>query len=97
MSTGIFLTNGRWAVFPQGYQLGDHFYCPDCILPAMGLVPGNLDQKQSVETTLALLANQRGIDYSDEYSYDSDEFPKAVTDTSDEDHCATCNIDLREV
>ena len=97
MSTGVFLTNGRWAIFPQGYSYGDGHYCPDCILPAIGLVPGPLDAKASVESLLELVANQRGIDYSDEYSYDDDVFPKAITQLSEPEPCSRCNVNLLEV
>lgn len=102
MSTGIFLTNGQWRTFPQGYQLGDNFYCPDHIVEQIdsyrGLEPfARMVPRDMVEDLLTAVAANRGIDYSDVYSYDSDVFPKAVTDSTDENHCATCNIDLREV
>lgn len=93
MSTGIFLTNGQWRPYPQGYQFGEHFYCPDHILRVALDIP---DDKLTAETVLEAVAQSRGIDYDDEYSYDTHEYPKAVTDTSDELHCAVCNIDLRE-
>lgn len=101
MTTGIFLTNGQWRTYPQGYQWGDNFYCPDHILPQFPafktMPPSTLPGKDFVEDLLPALAKNRGIDYSDELSYDSDDFPKAVTNSTDENHCAVCNIDLREV
>lgn len=105
MSTGIFLTNGQWRTYPQGYQYGDNFYCPDHILEQLPSYQGVGVQtyaqqvpRESVEELLVMVGNNHGIDYSDEYSYDSDVFPKAVTDqTEPGDKCAVCNTDLTEV
>ena len=103
MSTGLFLTNGQWRPYPQGYQLGDHMYCPSHIIQQLPPFAGGregfgeLVTKDRVESMLEIMADNRGIDYSDEYSYDSDDFPKVITDTDEENHCATCGVDLREV
>jgi hypothetical protein len=94
MSTGIFLTNGQWRTYPQGYMYQADVYCPDHIL---GILLGVADDKHTAETVIEEVAKARGIDYSDEYSYDTDDFPKAITDTDEELRCAVCNTDLREV
>lgn len=45
-----------------------------------------------VEAILAACAAERGIDYDDEGSYDSGDFPKAVfaDQVESDDYCGTC-------
>jgi hypothetical protein len=63
---------------------------------AIGQTDMNPAGATSVEDVLTLVANQRGIDYDDEYSYDSDDYPKPITDTTEEIHCGRCNVNLLE-
>jgi hypothetical protein len=95
--SGQFLTNGRWADYPQGYVFNTEIYCPGCIRE---MFESNLHndpgESYGPEETLELVAEMRGIDYSDEYSYDSDEFPKIIQDSEGE-HCASCMLPLEEV
>lgn len=101
MTTGIMLTNGRWAVFPHGYLYQANTYCPDCILHIVMTVTEMPEEgsRNVAEDILTSLAESKGIDYSDEYSYDSDDFPKAITelDPDSDIGCAECGIELREV
>lgn len=54
------------------YMYKADLYHPECILDAMGLPTGN------PEVVLAKEAIARGIDNSNEETYDSDEYPKVV-------------------
>jgi hypothetical protein len=95
MSTGIFLTNGQYRVYPQGYQYKADWYCPDCILTAaFGLHVNHTVERASIEPVLERLAKKEGLDYTEEWTYDTDQFPKAVTDLTESRHCARCNVDL---
>lgn len=49
-------------------------YSPSDILDALGVTESEWD----VETTLDVLADQRGIVRYDEWTFDSDDFPKVV-------------------
>lgn len=93
MTTGIFLTNGQWRPYPQGYEYKADWYCPDCIVPVLGY---GGHYAFSVEEILENLARRAGVDYSDEYSYDSDDFPKCVTDLTERRDCARCHTNLLE-
>jgi hypothetical protein len=48
------------------------------------------------EEILDYAAKQRGIDRMDEYSFDSDEFPKVVfsTQIEDDEYCGTCHNEI---
>src|SRR5215217_3593611 len=73
------------------YEAG--IYCPGCIKQMFSeYVPANVAWELSTEEVLKEAAGQEGIDYSDPYSYDTDNFPKVVfsSDANDADweHCA---------
>lgn len=93
--SGQFLTNGRWADYPQGYVFNAEIYCPGCI---QSMFEDEVPPVNTAEEVLEAVAAKRGIDYSDEYSYDSDEFPKAIqSPDGDGEHCASCMFPLEEV
>lgn len=95
MTTGIFLTNGQWRTYPQGYSYQANTYCPDCILVVVtGVQSQALVGRESVEDALTHIAKAKGIDYADEYSYDSDDFPKVITAEDESVYCDRCQADL---
>ena len=69
---------------PRAYVYKADIYHPLCVAYAGNLVaysampihPRSVDE---VERGLSTLAKGLGIDREDEYSYDTDEFPKAVS------------------
>jgi hypothetical protein len=71
-------------------------YCQDCILDA--LLPEDEARRYRVaghgdiENTLDQLARNRRINREDEYTFDSDDFPKIVFDNEleDGDECGLC-------
>lgn len=75
-------------------------YCPVCIVD---LVATDYPESQDVDLSNAFdtedklfkLAGHLKIDYTDEYSYDSDDFPKPVFQMNSEevweDHCGHCH------
>lgn len=70
-------------------------YCPDCIvhaLPRDVLSPAAYDMR--AEDVLDQVAAYDGIDRYDEYSFDSDDFPKVAFSCEDGDTCDTCGKDL---
>lgn len=46
----------------------------------------------STENLLRAVAQLRGIDYDNQYSYDSDDFPKPVfaSELESDEHCGSC-------
>lgn len=59
-----------------GYTYKAANYPPEKILAALGVA--DVVSEESIDERLAALAAERGIDRDDEYSFDSDDFPKAV-------------------
>jgi hypothetical protein len=101
---------GRHSTTIVGYMYSADIYCPGCILAALPTAQGGQFDgwkdlsNQPVETSLDELAAAFGFDRHDEYSYDSDEFPKVVFAGQvhdgccelcehDDDHCERCCID----
>jgi len=85
------------------YTYQADIYCPGCIAQ-MFTEPDTGDgvnavqaQWMSTEDILERVAERRGIDYSDPYSYDSDDFPKVVladqANDADFDHCGNMHDD----
>lgn len=75
-----------------GYIYKADIYCPGCILGELGAgVYGG-----TTEQSLSRLADERGIDRFDEYSFDSDEFPKVVfrSQIEDEERCGACGEEI---
>lgn len=93
---------------PVGYTYKAELLCPNCTIEELkGDSKADL-YESSDEDTIRILANRAGVDYSDPYSYDSDDFPKPVLsidiecgyDTygeEDPDHherCGACHTNL---
>lgn len=77
-----------------GYTYRADIYCPDCIHVAMGWA--TFMARQSVadaEAILDILADERGIDREDEYSFDAGYFPKRVLGGTLEgdERCGQCD------
>lgn len=75
--------------------------CPDCVVPLLFELfeqPFPHAPHVTTEAKLGVLAKQVGIDYRDEHSYDSDEFPKVVfrdqLADADLEGCDVCGADL---
>jgi hypothetical protein len=75
-------------------------YCPRCILAqATNPVEVVFAERagKDAEAALDLAAQRRGINRSDERSYDSDQFPKVVFEVcgdEEHEHCGECGADL---
>ena len=91
--SGKFLTNGRWNDEPQGYVFQCSIYCPSCMIEILierGDAAPAARGMISVEV-LEQISHAAGVDFDDEYSYDSDEFPKVVTnEQGDGSECERC-------
>jgi hypothetical protein len=61
-----------------GYQFAAENYKGDSITEAEGLWLNEYPDSMSAEDMLNAEAKIRGIDRDDEYSFDSDDFPKVV-------------------
>ncbi len=72
--------------------------CPTCIAAAVD--PGHdqsPDASLSTEAALDKLAEAKEIDRADEYTFDSDDFPKVVfRDQINDDVCGSCWSQLAE-
>jgi len=68
-------------------------YCTDCIIEAM-LLAGEASpaaRDMPVEDALDQIAAANAIDRQDEWTFDSDEFPKVVfSDDLSGEHCGGC-------
>jgi hypoxanthine phosphoribosyltransferase len=76
---------------PDGYTYKAENYCPDCIMSVMSggkVVGSDVGYVYDVDKILKFCAAVMGIDYDDEYSYDSDEFPKPIFNTDEIEKCA---------
>lgn len=91
------------------YTFAADIYCPQCInvvvendtrydgwqlSPVDGLRP-----IMATEANLDEIAAAFGIDRADEWSFDSDDFPKVVFDSQiqENEHCGECHEDLLSV
>jgi hypothetical protein len=83
-----------------GYTYRADNYCPRCMgkLATDGdRVPGNLYADQ-VEQILDALAHTLGVNREDEWSFDSDGFPKVILSTDDDEiECGRCGGNLGEI
>lgn len=77
------------------YTYRADMYCPDCIKHVMF---GDLSiaDAPNAEECLDRFAGILGVDREDEYTFDSDNFPKVVFGAQIEsvEHCATCGGEL---
>lgn len=83
-----------------GYSYKAAEYCPAHAVEAFLIHEGLEGHGLSYipEEALDLMARFRGINREDEYSFDSDDFPKAIFGYQAEDagsHCETCGLHLR--
>ena len=84
-----------------GYTYAADIYCPRCVIDEMirrgDASPAARDM--STEDVLWQCSQAAGIDYDDQCSYDSDEFPKAFTsDQMNYDECCSgCHEDLLDM
>ena len=63
------------------YQFQADLVCPDCVVPLLFELFGQPHPRAphfTTEAKLGVLAKLVGINYRDEHSYDSDEYPKPV-------------------
>ena len=75
-----------------GYTFQAEVYCPGCLEEMWFERPS----EEALESRLDALATEQGIDRSDEWSFDSDDFPKVVFMSHGEDtFCGTCDVCLR--
>lgn len=73
-----------WTVL--GYVYKADTYCPDCMLGILR------DEHPGIRgSTVEDIGTAIGVDWEDEYSYDSSEFPKVIfADHVEDDVCAEC-------
>ena len=91
VETGPFLVNGSWSRTPAGYQYSGSHYCPEDLIERLihhHEVPTYARGINS-EIVLNELALKANVNRADEFTFDSDEFPKVITqdDTTD---CEVC-------
>jgi hypothetical protein len=92
-----------------GYTFNAEILCPACTLNAVSensttatkfkespMNWSNHGFVESVESWLRTKALERGIDYDDESSYDSGDFPKVILrfTVEDDERCGHCNEHL---
>jgi len=90
-------TANRYSTLPGqivGYQYQADQYCPDCLNREMTPTGHNAVTMLPMEEVLDRLADAAGIDRTDEWSFDSDDFPKVILAVqiggSDRDRCGRC-------
>ena len=83
----------------DGYTYQGEHLCPGCTLNA---VSGNSTAAvefdfnvEAIDSWLRTTAAQRGIDFDDEVTYDSEVFPKALTYRAPGERCVRCRDELR--
>lgn len=89
---------GRKAWDVVGYTFQTETYCPEHIIDALPTGEGESYDgwatvlPMSTEDNLSEIAFAFGIDRMDEYSFDSDEFPKVIFSDSitENDICTVC-------
>lgn len=95
--SGMFLTDGRWSNEPAGYTFQADNYCPSCLIEVLigaGIASPGARDMVSIEA-LEQIAAANCIDFDDEYSYDSDDFPKVITNGAGAgEHCGRCSAEL---
>lgn len=84
-----------------GYTYKADIVCPACILSAMraaGLPVAPVLDTYQVTAAVDSVAADLGIDPEDEYSYDSDNFPKVLFShqVDDDDMCGRCGVPLED-
>ena len=89
--TGVFLVNGSFSDTPAGYQYSGSSYCPEDLIERLihhHEVP-TYARDINPEVVLNELALKAKVNRRDEYTFDSDEFPKVIVqdDTTD---CEVC-------
>ena len=75
------------------YSYRADIYCPTCIIEQMirDGIAAPAARDMATEDALWQCSQAMGIDNSDEYSFDSDEFPKVVfADQTEDDSCGEC-------
>lgn len=86
---------------PIGYTYRADLLCPNCTIEALKAAGIAELYDGADEETIRILANRARIDYSDSWSYDSDDFPKPVlsididcTDETGHEQCGACGTYL---
>lgn len=75
------------------YMYRAELFCPNCIVSQMHWSP--TEDRSSAEDSLDDMAHVAGIDRQDEWSFDSDNFPKVVfSDELADDYCGGCGEKL---
>lgn len=78
---------------PYCYMFRADIWCPDCIRLSW-VIPEHLSTEQGLNAAAASV----GIDRTDEYSFDSDVFPKCVSEAQCHEaeyfNCGTCGEPL---
>lgn len=82
-----------------GYQFNCEHFCPGCMLNAIsGNSTAAIEFEFNIDAIDGWLRNnaiEKGIDYDNEYSYDSSEYPKVIfADNAGDDICANCEEKL---
>ena len=76
-----------------GYVYRADIYCPTCIIETMvaGGEASPAARDMSVEDALDQIADANAIDRYDEWSFDTDDFPKVIFSIDDDDcYCGRC-------
>lgn len=86
---------GRKAWDIVGYTYRAEVYCPECILVEMGY--GD-PENYITERELDGIAVSFGIHRTDEWTFDSDQFPKVIFSSQVEnpEYCGHCGRDIGE-
>lgn len=81
-----------------GYQYRAEQYCPDCLVRVLTPAGHNQVIAGTTEAMLDALADAAGVNREDEYTFDSDDFPKVIlsvqVEGSDLDRCGCCGREL---
>jgi len=79
--------------YPIAYMYQADFICPDCIVEMLefryGVFPVD---EHNVDQAVAQIGSALGFDVNDEYTYDSDVFPKVLFDydLTEDEVCGYC-------
>ena len=80
-----------------GYTYQADYVCPDCMENIAGGEIEELNPERVVypigEDVIRLWAKMIGVDYIEERSYDSDDFPKVILayQIEEDEHCGVCH------
>ena len=84
-----------------GFTFKADIFCPACIVPAMAATPeyegwGLAEGVDiEIEENLDEMAAAFGVDRDNEYSFDSDEFPKPISaDQANGEACSNCGDEI---